>query len=398
MDIKSLNRVIEQISDERGIDKNIVLEAVESAVAAAYRKEYGKRGEIIKAKIDRKTGKLNFWKIRIVVDQTTAILEPVEKEEVKEGEEKIMVYNADRHIWIEEAKEIKPDVILGEEMEFPLETHEDFGRIAAQAAKQVVLQKIREAERDSVKKEYLGKEGEIVSGIVQRIDRGNVFVDIGRAVGVMFFNETIPGEYYRIGQRMKFYLLAVQEESGKMPGLVLSRSHPKFVSKLFEIEVPEIHENTVEIKSIAREAGNRTKIAVASNVDGVDPVGACVGQRGTRVMAVTNELGQEKIDIIEWSENPEKFVAASLSPAKVKDVEISAKREAKVFVPEDQLSLAIGKAGQNVRLAAKLTGWKIDVRSLARPEEAVTEGIAEAVEEAKEVTPETEVEKEEGKE
>ncbi|KKQ21755.1 transcription termination factor NusA [Candidatus Wolfebacteria bacterium RIFCSPLOWO2_01_FULL_38_11] len=398
MDIKSLNRVIEQISDERGIDKNIVLEAVESAVAAAYRKEYGKRGEIIKAKIDRKTGKLNFWKIRIVVDQTTAILEPVEKEEVKEGEEKIMVYNADRHIWIEEAKEIKPDVILGEEMEFPLETHEDFGRIAAQAAKQVVLQKIREAERDSVKKEYLGKEGEIVSGIVQRIDRGNVFVDIGRAVGVMFFNETIPGEYYRIGQRMKFYLLAVQEESGKMPGLVLSRSHPKFVSKLFEIEVPEIHENTVEIKSIAREAGNRTKIAVASNVDGVDPVGACVGQRGTRVMAVTNELGQEKIDIIEWSENPEKFVAASLSPAKVKDVEISAKREAKVFVPEDQLSLAIGKAGQNVRLAAKLTGWKIDVRSLARPEEAVTEGIAEAVEEAKEVTPEAEVEKEEGKE
>ena len=384
MDIKNLNRVIEQIADERGIDKSMVAEAVESAVAAAYRKEFGKRGENIKAEINFKTGSFKFWKIRTVVDETTVRVkeegkEPEIEDKSKESEKELLpLYNSERHIFLDEAKAVKSDVKIDEELEFPLEEREDFGRIAAQAAKQVVLQKIREAERESIKKEYAGKEGEIVSGVIQRIERGNVFVDIGRAVGVMFFNETIPGEYYRIGERLKFYLLAVQEESGRSPGLVLSRSHPKFVSKLFELEVPEIHEGTVEIKAIAREPGNRTKIAVDSKVEGVDPVGACVGQRGTRVMAVTNELGNEKIDIIEWSENPDKFVAAALSPAKAKAVEILPRREARVFVPEDQLSLAIGKGGQNVRLAAKLTGWKVDVRSLSRPEEAVAEGIAEA--------------------
>ena len=382
MDLKSLNRIIEQIADEKGLDKNAILEVVESAIAAAYRKEYGKRGENIKAKLDLKTGNINFWKTRLVVDGTMVVLTSEEKKEQKEksieGEEALALYSADRHILISEAKEIKPEVQLGEELEFPLEEHEDFGRIAAQAAKQVILQKIKEAERDSIRKEYQTREGEIVSGAIQRMERGNVYVDLGRAIGVMFFNETIPGEFYKIGERLRFYLLAVQEESGRLPGLVLSRSHPKFVSKLFEIEVPEIHEGTVEIKAIAREAGSRTKIAVASTMSGVDPIGACVGPRGTRVMAVTNELGNnEKIDIIEWFEDPDKFVAASLSPAKAKGVEISPKREAKVFIPEDQLSLAIGKGGQNVRLAAKLTGWKIDVRSLSRPDEVLNEGVAE---------------------
>ena len=400
MDLKILLRTIEQIADEKKIPKESVLEAVESSIAAAYKKEYGKRGDIIKAKLNIKSGKLDFWKIRTVVNETTVVMSGEEiclpagrksgrKEDLpinktgllidRQEEEIIPIYNPERHILIEEAKIIKPDVELGEDMEFPLEVHEDFGRIAAQTAKQVILQKIREAERDSVKKEYLGKEGEIVSGLIQRIERGNVFVDLGRAVGIMFFNETIPGEYYRVGERLKFYLVAVQDES-KLPGLILSRSHPKFINKLFELEVPEIHEGTVEIKAIAREAGNRSKIAVASNIEGVDPVGACVGQRGTRVMAVTNELGNEKIDIIEWSEDPAKFVAASLSPAKTKGVEISERREAKVYVPDDQLSLAIGKAGQNVRLAAKLTGWKIDVRSLTKPDEVLAEGIAEAAE------------------
>src|SRR3989344_4238692 len=374
MDLKSLNRIIEQIADEKGQDKNAIVDVVESAIAAAYRKEYGKRGENIKAKLDLKSGNINFWKTRLVVDETMVILTFEEKKENKEkfveGEEALPFYSVDRHILISEAKEIKPEVQLGEELEFPLEEHEDFGRIAAQAAKQVILQKIKEAERDSIRKEYQTREGEIVSGAIQRMERGNVYVDLGRAIGVMFFNETIPGEFYKIGERLRFYLLAVQEESGRLPGLVLSRSHPKFVSKLFEIEVPEIHEGTVEIKAIAREAGSRTKIAVASTMSGVDPIGACVGPRGTRVMAVTNELGNnEKIDIIEWFEDPDKFVAASLSPAKAKGVEISPKREAKVFIPEDQLSLAIGKGGQNVRLAAKLTGWKIDVRSLSRPDE-----------------------------
>ncbi|MEK7553385.1 MAG: transcription termination factor NusA [Patescibacteria group bacterium] len=382
MDLKNLNRAIEQIAEEKGIDKRKILEVVESSIAAAYKKEYAKRGEIIKAKLDSKTGEVKFWKIKNVVDENTVLFdEEKRKEKKEEGEEVLPLYNPERHILIKEAKDIKSDVQVGEDLEFPLEEREDFGRIAAQAAKQVILQKIREAEKESVIKEYQGKEGEIISGIIQRIERGNVFVDLGRATGVMFFNETIPGEYYRINERMKFYLLAAQEEE-RMPGLILSRSHPKFISKLFELEVPEIHDKTVEIKSIAREAGNRTKIAVASNVEGVDPVGACVGQRGMRVISVTNELGNEKIDIIEWSEDPAKFVAASLSPAKVKGVDVLPRREAKVFVPEDQLSLAIGKGGQNVRLAAKLTGWKIDVRSLSNPDKVLEGGIAdvEAVE------------------
>ncbi len=374
IDLKNLNRLVEQIADEKGIDKEKVLGVVESAIAAAYKKEYGKRGEVIKAKMDSKTGEVNFWQVKEVVDKNTV---EIEVKELKMGEERLPFYNPDRHIFIEEAKKIKPKIVVGEELEFPLEEHEDFGRIAAQAAKQVILQKIREAERESIKNEYGGKEGEIVSGVIQRIEHGNVYIDLGRAIGVMFFNETIPGEYYRIGERLRFYLLAVQDE-GRAPGIVLSRSHPGFVAKLFELEVPEIHEGSVEIKAIAREAGSRTKIAVASKVENVDPIGACVGQRGTRVMAVTNELGSEKIDIIEWSDDPEKFVGSSLSPAKAKAVEILPRREARIFVPEDQLSLAIGKGGQNVRLAAKLTGWKIDVRSLSRPEEAINEGIVES--------------------
>ncbi|MBI2025155.1 MAG: transcription termination/antitermination protein NusA [Candidatus Harrisonbacteria bacterium] len=288
----------------------------------------------------------------------------------------VPVYNPDRHIFIDEAQKMKKDAQVSEELEFPLEAHEDFGRIASQAAKQVILQRLREVERDSVKKEYQGKEGEIVSGLVQRMERGNVYIDLGRAVGIMFYNETIPGEHYRLGERLRFYLLAVQEET-RTPGVILSRSHPKFVSKLFELEVPEIHEGLVEIKAIAREAGNRTKIAVASKIEGIDPVGSLVGQRGTRVMAVTNELGNEKIDIIEWSEDPDKFIASSLSPAKVRSVDALPRREAKVLVPEDQLSLAIGRGGQNVRLAAKLTGWKIDVRSQSRPDVVQEGGIAE---------------------
>lgn len=376
IDLKNLNRLVEQIADEKGIDREKVLGVVESAIAAAYKKEYGKKGEVIKAKMDPKTGEVDFWQIKEVVDKNTVEIEAKELK-VGEAEVHLPLYNPDRHIFIEEAKKIKPKIAVGEELEFPLEEHEDFGRIAAQAAKQVILQKIREAERESIKSEYGGKEGEIVSGVVQRIEHGNVYIDLGRAIGVMFFNETIPGEYYRINERLRFYLLAVQDE-GRAPGIVLSRSHPNFVAKLFELEVPEIHEGSVEIKVIAREPGSRTKIAVASKIENVDPIGACVGQRGTRVMAVTNELGSEKIDIIEWSDDPEKFVGASLSPAKAKAVEILPRREARAFVPEDQLSLAIGKRGQNVRLAAKLTGWKIDVRSLSRPEEAISEGTAES--------------------
>jgi N utilization substance protein A len=291
-------------------------------------------------------------------------------------------FNEDRHIILAEAKKEKKGVAVGDEIEFPLETKEEFGRIAAQAAKQVILQRLREAERDSIIKEFKGREGEIMSGTVQRMERGNVYVDIGRAVGLMLFNEAIPTEHYRIGERLKFYIVSVSDDS-RMPGILLSRSHPKFVQELFRLEIPEINDGTVEIKSIAREPGSRTKIAVASKAEGVDPVGACVGQRGTRVMAISNELGQEKIDIIEWSEDPARFIASALSPATVEEVEILPDHQAKVTVPDDQLSLAIGRAGQNVRLAVKLSGWKIDVRGRSVPAAAVDSEVKEGEEEKK---------------
>jgi N utilization substance protein A len=391
--LKELKKAVEQIAQEKGVDAQKVFEALEASIAAAYKKEYCQKGEVVRSKFDQKTGALKFWKVKTVVDDTMVRVieegeeEPMETEKGKraapaegfaeEGEGLLPRYNPDRHLWLNEAKEIKEDAQLGEEIVFPLETHEDFGRIAAQTAKQVILQKLREAERSSILDEFKNKEGEIVSGVVQRYDRGNVFVDLGRATGIMFYNESIPGEHYTTGSRMRFYILAVQEES-RIPGIILSRSHPKFVSRLFELEVPEINDGIVEIKAIAREPGSRTKIAVISKAEGIDPVGSCVGQRGTRVMAVSNELGQEKIDIIEWSDDAGKFIGNSLSPARVTNVEALPRREAKVFVPEDQLSLAIGKGGQNVRLAAKLTGWKIDVRSQSNPDEVLEGGVAAA--------------------
>ncbi len=383
-DLKNLNRAIQQIAEEKNIDVKKVMEAVEESIAAAYKREYEKKGEIVKADFNAKTGDVKFWQVKTIVDETTVDMsEPKEAEEAEpvqpaeEGEDKLLRFNPARHILLEEAKKIKEDAQLGEEMTFPLEPYEEFGRIAAQTAKQVILQKLREAERDAVLKEFRDKEGEIVSGIIQRFDRGNVYIDLGRATGIMFYNESIPGEHYRSGDRMKFYVVAVQEET-RIPGIILSRSHPKFVSKLFATEVPEIADGIVEIKAVAREAGSRTKFAVASSTEGIDPVGSCVGQRGTRVMAVSNELGQEKLDIIEWSEDPAAFIANSLSPAKVKLVEILPRREALAFVAEDQLSLAIGRGGQNVRLAAKITGWKIDVRSQTKPDEVQEGGVAAA--------------------
>lgn len=380
LDLKSLNYAIKQISEEKALPEDQILSAVESAIAAAYKKEYCEKGEIVHAKIDTDNGQFTFWKTKTVVDDSTVRIVEEDEEEVvaevvEDEEEKLPRYNPDRHIMLDEARAIKKDAELGDELSFPLEEKQDFGRIAAQTAKQVVLQKIREAERDSVRKEYQGKEGEIVSGIIQRVERGNTFIDLGRAMGVMFYNEVIRGERYNIGERMRFYVVAVQDEEGKRPGIVLSRSHPKFVAKLFELEVPEIAEGLVEIKSIAREPGSRTKMAVDSKEEGIDPIGACVGQRGTRVMTVTNELGNEKIDIIQWHEDPAKFIAAALSPAKVTHVGVSEHREAKVLVPEDQLSLAIGKDGQNARLAARLTGWKIDIRSQAHPDAEQAGGV-----------------------
>ena len=389
MDLKTLASAVNQIAEERGIEPKNVLSGIEEAIAAAYKKQYRERSEIVKSKFDLKTGALKFWQIKTVVDETTVRMEEAEKiERVSTEEEEKPRYNPNRHILLDEAKKIKPEAILGEELEFPLEEHADFGRIAAQTAKQVILQKLKESEREAIRAEFQNKEGEIISGVIQRFDRGSVFIDLGRTTGIMFSNECIPGEHYRIGERLRFFVLAVQEDT-RTPGIILSRSHPQFVVKLFELEVPEIAEGVVEIKAMAREPGHRTKIAVYSKEEKVDPVGSLVGQRGMRVMAVTNELGNEKIDIVEWAPETEKFIANSFSPAKVISVEIMPRREARVFVAEGQLSLALGKGGENVRLAAKLTGFKIDVRSQSRPEEIQKDGVVE-IEEALEEAPDEE--------
>ncbi len=278
-----------------------------------------------------------------------------------EGDERVR-FNEEHHIMLEDAKKIKKDVELNDEIIFSLEAKEDYGRIAAQTAKQVIIQRIREAERTSIIDEYGTKEGEIVGGVVQKIERGNVYVDFNRATGILPAEEQIPGEFFQRGQRVRAYLYSV-EDTQRGINLRLSRTHPKFIEKLFAIEAPEVENGTVEIKFIAREAGARSKIAVYSNDEHIDPVGSCVGQKGTRVNTITQELLGEKIDIIPWSEDQKQFVSNSLSPAKVISIEMDEKEhKAVIEVANDQLSLAIGKGGQNVRLAAKLTGWRIDIK------------------------------------
>jgi len=392
MDIKNFKSSLAQISEEKGLSVEKVLESIETAIAAAYKKEYGQKGQIIKAKLKSDTGEIKFWQVKLVVKEDMLYSEEeIEemrqaKEEGKfeekpssDGEPEKIRFNPERHIMLKDAKKINPKIKVNEELEIDLVTHEDYGRIAAQTAKQVILQKIKEAERAAVLDEFKSKEGEIVSGIIQQIEPGCIFLDIGKALGVLPREEQVPGEFYRPGQRLRVYIFKV-EETPKGPQIFLSRAYPKFISKLFELEVPEVASEQVLIKAIAREAGSRSKISVDSSAEGIDPIGSMVGQRGTRVGAVINELGGEKIDIIEYSEDPQEYIAKALSPAKVTEVEIMPKNKARAIVPEDQLSLAIGKDGQNVRLAAKLTGWKIDVRTSEQEteEEAVEE---EAVEE-----------------
>lgn len=376
MDLKALKGALEQLEEERHISKDKIIEAIADALTAAYKKDYGKKGQIIKAKLDLDTGTTEFYQVKIVVDESTVRMpdgdEEVEVEEFvalpptgevnAEGE---MVekprFNEEHHIMLEDARKIKKDASLGDEIVFPLETKEDYGRIAAQTAKQVIIQRIREAEKGSILDEYSHRQGEIINGKVQKIERGNILIDLGRATAILPYEEQIPGEFYRQGERLRAYLMLV-EETPRGITLRLSRAHPYFIKKLFEIEAPEIASGAVEIKAIAREAGARTKIAVWSGDSGIDPVGACVGQKGSRVSTVIAELGGEKIDIIAWSDNPETFIQHALSPAKINKVTLNQDlRQATIEVPADQFSLAVGKGGQNARLAAKLTGWKIDI-------------------------------------
>ena len=398
LDLKNFNTALDQLAQEKGIPKEKILETIDLALAAAYKRDYGKKTQIVRAKFDPKSGKAEFWQVKLVVDESMikseeeiATEEAAREEALKEGrpqeketpleetgeagEIKKVRFNEDRHVMMADAKKIKKGVKPGDELTFPLEAKEDYGRIAAQTAKQVILQRIREAERDSVFDEFKEKEGEVISGIIQRIEGRLVFLDLGRTIGVLPADEQVRGERYRPNERIKVLLFSV-EKGPKGPSIYLSRSHPALVAKLFEIEVPEIASGAVEIKNVAREAGSRTKIAVVSKEEGIDPVGSCVGQRGVRVTTVIAELGGEKIDIIPWLEDAEKYIAASVSPAKVLEVDVDEERKhAKLTVTEDQLSLAIGKGGQNVRLAAKLTGYKIDIRS--RGGETVAEATSE---------------------
>jgi len=383
LDIKTFKSALEQLEEERKIPKEKILEAIEQAMAAAYKKDYGKKGQIIRAKFDMETGKTDFSQIKIVVDESIAIIGEEETKDashktspngrsvgreheiefsVKNPDDERVHFNSEHHILLDDAKKIKKGVELNDEIVFPLESKDDYGRIAAQTAKQVIIQKIREAERTSIIDEYGTKEGEVISGIVQKVERGNVYVDFNRATGILPTEEQIPGEYWERGRRIRAYLYSV-EDTPRGINLRLSRAHPKFIEKLFAAEAPEIENGVVEIKSVAREAGARSKIAVHSNDEHIDAVGSCVGQKGTRVNTITNELSGEKIDIIPWSEDPKTFVTNALSPAKVISIDIDEKEhKTTVEVGNDQLSLAIGKGGQNVRLAAKLTGWRIDIK------------------------------------
>lgn len=380
MDLKTIGQAITQIAEEKGIAREQLIEAIELALASAFKREAGRKAQHIRAEFNPKTGDIKLWQMKLVV--TEDMLKPEiapgetketseeakkgvkgesEHEALSEGEKKIR-FHPERHIKLDEALLIRPDTRAGDEIPFPIEAKLTFGHIAAQTAKQVILQRIREIERAVLFKEFKNREGEVISGVVERTQNDRAFINFGKATGMLPLEEMIPNERVRQGERIKVFVTQVREDV-KGTTILLSRVHPKLVSKLFQLEVPEIQQGVVEIKLIAREAGARSKIAVRSTEQAVDPVGACVGQKGSRVSAVMSELSGEKIDIIPWSDDPVTFVKNAMAPARINKVESvdKRKREIQLSVPPEELSLAIGRGGQNVRLAAKLTGWKIEV-------------------------------------
>lgn len=341
-----LIEALSTLEKEKGLDTDVLLEAIEVALIAAYKKNFGAL-QNVRVQIDKTTGKIGVYSRRKIVEE---VLDPRTE------------------ISLEEARTLDPRYELEDIVEFEV-TPRDFGRIAAQTAKNVILQKIREAERDMIFDEYANRESDIVTGVVQRIENKNVYIDFGKTEAILTQNEQMPTDEYKQNDRIKTYIIDVKKTT-KGPQIMVSRTHPGLLKRLFELEVPEIHDGTVEIKSIAREAGARSKIAVYSTDENIDPVGSCVGPKGLRVQSIVNELKGEKIDIVKWSEEPAKFIANALSPAKVVSVDIMEEdKVARVVVPDYQLSLAIGKEGQNARLAAKLTGWKIDIKSESQAEE-----------------------------
>lgn len=384
-DLKVLQSMLDQIEEEKNIPREKILEAIEHSLAAAYKKDYGAKGQVIRSHFNPETGDLEFFQVKTVVDDTMVKPALTEEElgnpdfvdEINEEDERVR-FNSEHHMYLPDAQRIRENAQLGDEIIFPLDNplmeNEEFGRVAALTAKQVIMQKLKEAEKDVKLARYEKMVGTIVTGTIQKVVGGKVFVELApRTLGVIEKKDQPMGEWYRPGETIRVYLSLVE------PGLrgvrmSLSRTHPEFIRELFKLESPEVATGIVEIKSIAREAGSRTKIAVYSNESDVDPIGACVGQRGSRINAVTSNLGNEKIDIILWSPDELLFVANALAPAQVIDIEGDIeKREAKVLVAEDQLSLAIGKEGQNARLAARLTGWKIDISGTGSAENVVPE-------------------------
>jgi len=361
---------ITQLSAEKNLPKEIVLKAVETALVSAYKKDSFAANQNISVKIDPTTGRTKVWAEKTVVEQPS---------------------DARYEISLDEARRIKSDVQISETIEVEA-TPRDAGRIAAQTAKQVILQRLNEAEHSAIFEEYVDKESDIVTGLVQRIEPRQIFVDLGRTEAILPATEQVRNERYRVGQRLKVYLLEVTQ-TNRGPRVVVSRSHPDLVRRLFELEVPEVFNGIVEIKAIAREAGYRSKVAVAARQDGIDPIGCCVGLRGIRIQNIVNELSGEKLDVVKWSPDVPVFITSALSPAQVLSVELDKENGiATVIVPDKQLSLAIGKEGQNARLAARLTGWRIDIKSASAAEAERAERIAEVKPATEATKPLTEIE------
>ena len=352
IDNKELILALEELEKEKGIKKEYVLESIETALVTAYKRNFDSL-ENVKVDIDHKTGATHIYAIKEVMEKA----------------------NDDAlEITLEDAHKINKELKIGDSVEVEI-VPKDFGRIAAQTAKQVIIQKLREVERDVIFNEFNDRKGEIVSGIIQKADKNIVVMDLGKLEGVMPRKEQVPTEHYHVNDKIKGYVLDVEKGQKGAPQVIVSRSHPDFVRKLLEFEIPEIYEGVIEIKSISRDPGNRSKVAVYSPDPNIDPVGSCVGQKGVRIQNVINELNGEKIDVIEWNEDPSTYIASALLPAQILAVDVKEKEKfAQVIVPDDQLSLAIGKSGQNARLAAKLTNWKIDIKSETQFREMLAKG------------------------
>jgi len=372
--MSEITSIIKNICEEKGLSQEDVLDTIELALAAAYRKKFNNdKNQNIKAEFNLETSKTKIFDIKNVVE------DQIEKNEEDErnSDDNEFIFNPKLHIELSEAKKIKKNYKIGDEIITPLEVPEDYGRMAAQTAKQVIIQKLREAERETIYQDFKSKEGEVVSGVIQRMERKGVLVDIGKAIGILFKENQIPGERYRTGSRIKVYIKEVVK-GHRGAEIILSRTAPEILEKIFILEIPEISNGLVELKFIAREAGFRSKVAVLANSDSIDPVGSCVGQRGSRIQTIIQELGGEKVDIIIYDEDPKEFISNALSPAKVLDVELNQEtKEAIVKVLSDQLSLAIGKNGQNVRLASRLTDWRIDILEVKEDREEILHAVSQ---------------------